>query len=190
VPNSPVNIPAGGSQSFVVAVTLDSTFNLDVGLSFRCSNTAPAPIVTGLNTLRVFAADGPIPEVIMIAETSSHDGVLRLTGTPPVGAIAVAGVNMGSGPIPRPYFDSSAASGLRIATCPTGPSTGLCANWPELINPGQIFTFSVFVSTTRAIPFDPTNNRITLIVDYIIGGGPLGSLLVTVGETSVAVTTE
>src|SRR6266702_658723 len=51
-PNTPVNIPAGGLQTFVIAFTPTAAFAAtDVALNFACANTDPAPSLSGSNTL-------------------------------------------------------------------------------------------------------------------------------------------
>jgi len=60
--NTPVDIPAGLSQSFVIALTPTGAITpTDVGFNLTCTNTTPAPIVTGLNTLLFSASTSPIP---------------------------------------------------------------------------------------------------------------------------------
>ena len=50
-PNTPVDIPAGSVQSFVLALTPTAPIApTDVRLSFDCANTLAAPINSGLNT--------------------------------------------------------------------------------------------------------------------------------------------
>jgi hypothetical protein len=188
-PNTPVDIPAGGSQSFVVAVTPTTIIPVsgDAGLAFTCANTAPAPIVAALNTLQLSTLSSV--DVIMISATHSHDGVLRLTGNPPTGVFAVAGVNVGTVAAVAGSIELSAPAGLQVTSCVTDPNTGQCFGSDLSPSPGQTFTLTVFVAALKPIPFDPSNNRIVVDFTTLIILG-FGHQSVTVGETSVAVTTE
>jgi len=77
--NSPVNIAAGASQSFVVGVTPASPFNpQDVAFEFSCANQSAAPSFPGLNTLLLSASETPVLDVVAIALTPSGDGIAQL----------------------------------------------------------------------------------------------------------------
>ena len=68
-PNTPVNIAAGAAQSYVFALTPSAPVGpTDVQLSFDCTNSDPAPINTGLNTL------------LLSASTHSGSGCRRTRG--------------------------------------------------------------------------------------------------------------
>src|SRR5262249_40303194 len=55
--NTPVDIPAGVAQSFVIAFTPTSPFPpTDVALNFTCDNAGPAPSTSNLNTLLLSAS--------------------------------------------------------------------------------------------------------------------------------------
>jgi hypothetical protein len=48
--NTPIDIPAGGSQSFVFGITPSAAFAAtNIPVVFDCANTLPAPSQTGLN---------------------------------------------------------------------------------------------------------------------------------------------
>ena len=68
----------------------------DVQLSFDCSNSNPAPINTGLNTLLLSASSSPVPDIVALAATSTNDGIANISGTNGTGAFAVATVNWGA----------------------------------------------------------------------------------------------
>ena len=60
--NTPVTIPAGAAQNFVIALTPTGPIApTDVQFSFDCADTTPAPIHSGLNTLLFSASAIPIP---------------------------------------------------------------------------------------------------------------------------------
>jgi hypothetical protein len=96
--NTPVNIPAGQSQSFVVAFTANAPFvptNVDIG--FACLNAIAAPSNPGLNTLLLSASATPLPDIVALGATIQNDGIVHVTGTPRQGFFAVATDNLGSG---------------------------------------------------------------------------------------------
>src|SRR5206468_4191170 len=87
-------IPPGGSQSYVIAFTPPAAFApIDVPLTFQCGNSAPAASVPGLNTLLLTAAAAPVPDIIALAATIGHDGIVNIAGVPGAGAFAVATAN-------------------------------------------------------------------------------------------------
>ena len=70
-PNTPVNIAAGAAQSYVFALSPSAPVApTDVQLSFDCTNTQPAPINTGLNTLLLSASATPVPDIVALAATT------------------------------------------------------------------------------------------------------------------------
>ena len=88
-PNTPVDIPAGAAQSFVIAFTPTQAFApTDAQMIFDCTNTDPAPIHTGLNTLLLSASATAVPDIVALAATTTNDGIVNIpNGT---GAFAVA----------------------------------------------------------------------------------------------------
>ena len=57
-PNTPINVAGGAAQSFVLAFTPTAPFPpTDVQLSFDCTNSNPAPVNSGLNTLLLSASN-------------------------------------------------------------------------------------------------------------------------------------
>ena len=185
-PNTPVDIPAGGSQSYVLGFTPTAPFSpLEVQFSFDCSNTDPAPVTSGVNTLLLSADSDPVPDIVAIAATPSGDGMLRLANS---GAFALATINVGSGAV----ISASADTGgkdlpLVIGLCEVDQLSGLCIN-PAVPTLGSVETtmdanntrtFAVFVTARGDVPLDPANNRI--FVYFRDGEG------VTRGATSVAV---
>jgi YVTN family beta-propeller protein len=186
-PNTAVNIGAGAAQSFIISLTPTAAIPpTDVRLSFGCSNTNPAPINVGLNTLLFSASATPVPDIVALAATSTNDGIVNiLNGT---GAFAVAAVNVGvSGSIFVSADTGEAVLPVNIFLCQTDPATGQCisAIGPSVtteINANATPTFGIFVEGSGAVPFDPAANRI--FVQFKDSGG------VTRGSTSVAVRTQ
>jgi hypothetical protein len=48
--NTPVDIPAGATQSFYFAITPTAVLTKDIALIFLCENSNPAPSIPGFNT--------------------------------------------------------------------------------------------------------------------------------------------
>ena len=185
-PNTPVNIAAGAAQSYVFALTpsLPGVASTDVQLGFDCTNTDPAPINTGLNTLLFSASTVPVPDVVALAATPTNDGIVNIPGTNGTGAFAVATVNVGATGAITVSADTGATSlPLTVSLCETNPATGQCISGigstvTTTINANATPTFGIFVQGNGNVPFDPALNRI--FVRFKDSGA------VTRGSTSVA----
>jgi hypothetical protein len=153
-----------------------------------CTNTDPASIHTGLNTLLLSASATAVPDIVALAATTTNDGIVNVPGTNGTGAFAVATVNVGaSGSITASADTGSASLPVSIFLCQTDPATGQCisAIGPSVtttINANAIPTFGIFVQGGGNVPFDPAANRI--FVRFKDAGA------VTRGSTSVAVRTQ
>jgi hypothetical protein len=187
-PNTPVNLAAGQSQTFVIAFTPNRAFSLtDIQLRFSCANTSPAPVVPGLNTLLLSASDAPVPDLVALAATLNNDGIVNIPGTDGTGIFSVATVNLGQGGAITATADTGDVPlPITIWLCQTNRTTGACLAPPSStvstqINPGETPTFGVFVSGRGPVPFDPAGSRIN--IRFKDGGN------VTRGSTSVAVRT-
>jgi hypothetical protein len=187
--NTPVDIPAGASQSFVIALTPTAAIApADMAFNFACTNTAPAAIVTGLNTLLFSASTTPVPDIVALGATLKNDGIVHVAGSPSTGVFAVATFNLGaSGSITASADTGDAALPITITICQTDPKSGQClqtpsANVTTTINANATPTFGIFVAASAAVPFDPAGSRI--FVKFSDSGNAVR------GETSVAVTTQ
>jgi len=187
-PNTPVNIPPGAAQSFVFSLRPNSPIApTDVQFSFDCSNTNPAAVNTGLNTLLFSASNTLVQDIVALAATTTNDGIVNISGTNGVGAFAVATVNVGaSGSITVSADTGSAFLPLNVSLCQTNPATGQCISALSSSVTTQIIanatpTFGIFVQGNGNVPFDPAANRI--FVRFKDGGG------VTRGSTSIAIRT-
>jgi hypothetical protein len=190
-PDTPVDIAAGANQSYVFAFTPTASFApVDVQLDFDCSNTSPAPVTVGLNTLLLTADTDPVPDIVALAATINDDGIVNLSGSTGTGVFGVATVNVGStGSITVSTDTGDAVLPVSIALCETDPATSVCINpaVPTLepvttsIAAGATPTFAFFVTGTDTVPFDPANNRV--FVRFKDAGG------VTRGSASVAIRT-
>ncbi len=186
-PDTPVDIPAGALQTFVLAFTPTAPFDsTDVSLNFTC-DAVPAPIITGVNTLLLSASATPVPDIIALAATASGDGIVRVPGAGASAAFAVATANTGSGGLITASADTGSTSlPLALFLCETQPGTGACQAPPAAsvttnIAAGATPGFAVFVVATGDVPFDPAGKRVFVRFK--------DSQAVTRGATSVAVTT-
>jgi hypothetical protein len=187
--NTPVNVEAGATQTFVFALTPTAPIApTDVQLSFDCANSDPAPINIGLNTLLFSASTTPVPDIVALAATLTNDGIVNIPGATGTGAFAVATVNVGvSGIITASADMGSVTLPVNIFLCQTDPATGQCisaigSSVTTTINANATPTFAIFVQGNGNVPFDPAGNRI--FVRFKDGGD------ITRGSTSVAVRTQ
>jgi hypothetical protein len=195
-PNTPVSIPAGGLRTFLMALTPNSSLDTtEVQFNFDCTNTQPAPIVSGINTL-LFTVDAlPTPDMIAMASTVGNTGIVNIPGPNGAAAFAVATVNVGAQAVNarvRADLQSPLRRGVgsqlpaKVLLCQTNPQ-GNCLSAPKesvtvTINAGATPTFGAFVMGSGTIPLDPTTNHIEILFD-----SPEGQRL---GSTVVAVRTQ
>ena len=187
--NTPIDIPAGAAQSFVIAPTPTAAFSpVQVPFSFACNNVVPAPSVTGLNTLLLSSSATPVPDIVALAATVSNDGIVHITGNTGQSSFAVATVNLGiSSTITASANTGSASLPLSLSICQTNPATGQCISATgnsvnTTIGANATPTFAIFAAASGAIPFNPATNRI--FVQFSDSGGAIR------GATSVAVQTQ
>ena len=186
VANAPVDIPAGQTQSYVVAFTPNAPLApTDIRFEIEGTNTQAAQIVPGLTTLLLSASASPVPDIVAIATTPPGTTAVRVPGVGGIEAFAVATVNAGGagGDITMSADTGSVPLPLALTVCRTDPSNGQCAAGPApstvtSMAPGSTFTFSVFVTATGAVPFDPERNRI--FVRFTEGGAVRGASSVAV----------
>lgn len=184
-PNTPVDIPAGGTQSFVFGITPTSPLSsTEIGLVFDCANSNPAPSHAGLNTLILTASPTPPPDLVAIGATPSNDGVVRLTSPAATGFFATAAVNIGSGgTVTASADDGGKGLPVNLQLCETDSAGNWIScgnNLMRSVAADQTVYYTVFVTGTgQPISFDPANNR--LFLRFSANGQ-------TVGATNVAVT--
>ena len=188
-PNTAVNIPAGGFQTYVFSLTpTEPIAPVDIRFTFDCSNTVAATITTGVNTLQFFASASPIPDIVMLSATPPPDpGIVNIPGDTGTGFFSVATVNVGaSGSITFSANTGGAVLPVNLFICQTNPATGACLGSlaPSVtvtIDSNDTPTFAVFAQGTGNIPFDPALSRIR--VEARDGAGSV------VGGTTVAIRT-
>jgi hypothetical protein len=192
-PDTPVDIPPGGKQTYVIAVTPTDNFNdTDVQFGFNCAGVAPAQIITGVNTLLLVAFNAPPLRPDIVALAASDGGIVNVPGPTGSGVFAVATINLGGdGTITATADTGGVQLPVVPLICETDPITSVCRDLPSTsvrrgFGPGQTPTFGIFVvGVGGTVPFDPAVNRIFVRFKQ---GNP-GSE-VTRGSTSVAVRTQ
>ena len=187
--NTQISIPAGGAQSFVVAMTpAQAVAPTDVKLGFLCDNAPDVGTITGVNTFTFSASAAPVSDLVALALTPSADGIITVPRATNSAAFSVASVNLGAPDTLTVTADSTAASVAGVVSlCETNPVTGDCIN-PTTPTTDAVTTtvasdatptFAVFVTATDLIEFAPDVNRIA--VQFADASGELR------GATSVAV---
>jgi hypothetical protein len=189
MPNSPMDMPMGGSQTFMFAFTPTAPMNpTDMVMNFSCANTGPADVHPGLNTFLMSASTTPVPDMVAVAATLGNDGIVNVPGVDGTGAFAVATVNMGAGGTITASADTGGVGlPLDLNVCQTDPGTGQCVSTmgPEVttpVNARTTPTFAVFVGGHGTVTFDPAANRV--FVRFTDAAGLVR------GATSVAVRTQ
>jgi hypothetical protein len=195
-PNTPVDISPGGAQTFLVSVTVESHAPQTlVYMLFACTNAAPAPILPDLNTLTISAWSSRTPEILAIAVTPTHDGIVNV---PPGGTATYAVAAMNIGPQTLSCNGSSpvtvdAPLYSTAYVCETDPRTGICRTplarqMSRKFAAGEVVTFNVVIQSQSAglpIAFDPVEHRSTIrFSDYNCFTAP------ATGRTSIAVRTQ
>lgn len=173
--NTPVDIPEGGGQSFLIAFTPTAPFEAtEVALAFDCDHGDPAPAAPGVNTLLLSASIDPVPDIVALAATAAPepdepDGVVRIPSASGQAAFAAAAINVGAtGTITVSADTGGASLPLALLLCETVPGTGECVD--VLSTPtveiesaaGATHTLSIFVQASGDVAFDPAGHRIFL----------------------------
>ena len=165
--NAPVTVAPGAAQSFLLSLTPTAAFAPStINLSFACLNAPAASIVNGVNTISLSASTTPVPDVISLTATVSGDGIVDIPGATGTGFFAVASANVGaSGVITVSADTGSAKLPVTTSLCQTSPTTGACisAVGPSVtttINANDTPTFTVFVTGSATVPYDPANSRV------------------------------
>jgi len=189
-PNTPVDIPPGGVQTFVLSFVPDQVFGpADVPFNIAGNGVPPVAPIIGVNTLLLSASATPVPDIVALAATPAPGLITNIPGPNGIGFFAVATVNVGaSGSITVTADTGGAVLPLSLSLCQTDPNTAQCLGGgpaPSVtttINAGATPTFSIFATGHGNVPFAPATNRI--FVRFKDGSGA------TRGSTSTAVRTQ
>ncbi len=184
-PNTPANIPAGGTQSFLLVFTPTAPFEatvVDVG--FACDGVSRATLVSGVTAVLLAASVTPVADVIALAATEGNTGVLTLPDPMGSAAFAVATANVGAAATITVSADTGGATlPVTLFVCQTEPATGACLEPPDAsvtltIGAGQTPTFAIFAIGSGAIAFNPGANRV--FVWFYEGSAARGSTSVAI----------
>jgi sugar lactone lactonase YvrE len=190
-PDTPVTIPGNnGSQSFVIGFQGTAVVNAPgLPLNFTCQQSnalVTAPVFPGVNTVDLFLSSTPVADVIALAATASNDGTVHLSSGS--GSFAVASDNIGSPAAITAAIDYNGATlPVSALICQSNPATGSCLASPTSsvtignFATGATPTFSVFLTATGSISFNPADSRV--FFRFLDTSGAEH------GATSVAVTT-
>ena len=195
--DTPFDIAAGATQTTFFSLTPTATFSQDIALVFQCTNTSAAPVTSGVDTFMVSVGSTPIMDMLSIADTLTHDGIVHIPGTTGTGVIATAAINIGAAgtvtctATPTPAGQPARTLAATLAICQTSAQAtppGGCFNPPTpgasstvtVANGATVF-FSIFATGLgQPITFAPATRRIFLVCTQ--GTTP-------VGEASVAACT-
>jgi len=193
IPNAPIDLFPGAPQTFLLAFQASAVTTMTTQpLQFFCQGTAPATLITGVNTVDLAFGATATADVIVVSATVSNDGILHIPlSTAGVGAGAaftVASANVGvAGALTVTADLGGATLPLSLLVCQTDPTTGQCLAPPSTSVPVTIAanatpTFSIFAFAQGSVAALPGANRIFL--RFLDGQG------VSHGDTSVAVETD
>ena len=189
-PDTPVSIPAGGAQSFLLSFSLNENTGAPLSaigqqLLFACDNVDPAAVEQGVNTADISFSPTPVPDVIALGAVSSNNGILDFAQSG-AGAFAVATDNVGSaGTLTVSVDTGSTILPLTLTLCATNASAQCLA--PPAASVSQSFaagaspTFSIFATAQAPVAFEPATSRIFVRFKDSSGASH--------GSTSVAVET-
>lgn len=192
-PNTPVSIPAGQAQGFVLAFQATAPFaSADVRFVYVCTNTAAVVPIVGVNTLRLTIDANPVPDMIAVGLTPSADGYSRIPGPGGTGIFVIAATNIGiSGQLTARARLSDPSIPATTFICQTdsnpGPNLGNCLSTPTTtvtttINQNESTTWTAFIQANSTIAQDPATKRVFF---EFLGAGN-----VVRGSTSTAITTQ
>ena len=187
--NTPVDIPAGGVQTFVFGFNPVQAMNeIELAVEASCRTRRAAATITGVNTFRFSASETPSADIVALAATPGGTGALELPGETGAAAFAVAISNIGQSAqvLIEPQAADGADAFASIEICETDPGTGACitaraASLNQPIFGGETRTYGVFVRGDGAVADDPARNRVFVFFR--------STLDQTFGATSVAVST-
>lgn len=183
-PNTPVDIPPGGVQHFLLTLTpteespplfgpnstLTYLLPRQFAFLFQGTNTPPAPTIDNINTLLFYAhpltTGRPFDNWAIAATCPSNDGIpltVNIPGLRRQASFTVAAAVQGA-----IWVEVIHGLNLEVSLCRTN-AQGQCLAPPSreelklVALEGEVLTFTVFVKGTGGfVPFDPAKNRITV----------------------------
>jgi hypothetical protein len=187
--NSNVSIPAGKSQSFLIAFTANAPMtSANVALGFSCVSSDIVPTIVGVNSLLMTFDANPVPDMIAVGLTPTNDGFSHTGGASGTGVFAIASANIGAtGQLTARARLSDPTLPAVATVCQTNPSSGACMATPAAttsatIAQNQNSTWAAFIQASGMIASDPAANRV--FFEFLDQGG------VVRGSTSTAITTQ
>lgn len=171
--NQPINIPAGGKQTFIISLTPEEPIPKPVPPSFTgrrhfqqvrftphasCDNLPMAEVTYGVNTINLGAEEADAPRLLAVAVTAGRNGIVDMTpeGT---GSFAVGTYNLGgAGRVTASARSLTAQLSVTGKICQTDPAGACLAPPADSVTldtePGASATFAVHLTERWAIPFD------------------------------------
>lgn len=196
-PNPVFDLSPATFRSFALFLSMPDAFGpVEVAFAIACDAGGQSVSKPALNTLLFATSASPVVDAVAVAATPSNDGVLRSAANAPAAfSVAVANFAAVAGGLGAFVTDTSKLLSFdRLTICQTNPQTGQCLATPvpggtlftlasagtKTGSPTDNATFSVFVTSSVGIPFDPHDNRILVEFKDFFG--------VVRGRTSVAIT--
>jgi hypothetical protein len=187
--NKNVSIPAGMSQSFLIAFTANSPMtSTNVALGFGCVSSDIVPTIVGVNSLLMTFDANPVPDMIAVGLTPTNDGFSHTGGASGTGVFAIASANIGAtGQLTARARLSDPTLPAVATVCQTNPSSGQCMATPAAtvsatVAQNQNSTWAAFIQASGTIASDPAANRV--FFEFLDQGG------IVRGSTSTAITTQ
>jgi streptogramin lyase len=187
--NVRTSIPAGGDQTFVLAISPNGPFFPNVvEFGYECVGVPAAATIPGVNTLQLTFSATPVADMIAVGLTPSNDGFAHTGGSNGTGLFAIASDNIGaSTSLTARARLSNPALPIMATVCQTNSSTAACLSPPAAtvtatIGNNQTATWAAFLTAGGPVAADPANNRV--FFEFVDSGG------IVRGSTSTAVTTQ
>jgi len=167
--DAPITIGAFSSGCFLFSFQPTKPIpTTQVGFTFACLDSLPAPTFTGLNTLLLSASLTPVADVVPTVQTLCNDGIVNIPKKTGQGNFVVTTENLGSEDTLTVRADTGETElPLTLTLCKLIPATGQCraAPGPKVktkIGAGAKPKFAVFVeqTTPKKIGYDWAVNRI------------------------------
>jgi len=164
-PNTPIDIPPGKSQSFVISLTPTADFPaLPVEFVFSCS-TGNAPSAYGINTLVFSGNERTVADIVAVAATASGDGIATMPRDGLFGVASVAIVNLGISADITAHPEDRAGLDGTVLICETNPKDGECLEPPAESTTGRIeqnstHSYAVFFNSNTSVSLDALRHRV------------------------------